>query len=158
MKENIEAYFQVGTILGMSYPPAMYSKSGEGYEESLLKVLRDDFFSCIELTQITDDTLREKVKRLLAQSHMKICYGAPVSYTHLDVYKRQMLKEAHLLFDVTDVRETAILESKANAYAAVILPGVEELPSSTAEALEKSGAVIIGTGLTFRNSLSLIHI
>ena len=32
MKENIEAYFQVGTILWMSYPPAMYSKSGEGYE------------------------------------------------------------------------------------------------------------------------------
>ena len=76
MKENIEAYFQVGTILWMSYPPAMYSLSGEGYEESLLKILRDDFFSCIELTQITDDTLREKVKKLLAQSHMKICYGA----------------------------------------------------------------------------------
>ena len=76
--------------------------------------------------------------------------GAEAQKEYLGIYK--MLKEAHLLFDVTDVRETAILESKANAYAAVILPGVEELPSSTAEALEKSGAVIIGTGLTFRNS------
>lgn len=76
MKESIETYFQMGTILWMSYPPAMYGQSFGGYEESLLKVLRDDFFSCIELTQIKDDALREKVRRLLAQSHMKICYGA----------------------------------------------------------------------------------
>lgn len=47
MKENIEAYFQVGTILWMSYPPAMYGQSFGSYEDSLLKVLRDDFFSCI---------------------------------------------------------------------------------------------------------------
>ena len=76
MKESIETYFQVGTILWMSYPPAMYGQSFGGYEESLLKVLRDDFFSCIELTQIKDDRLRERVKQLLAQSHMKVCYGA----------------------------------------------------------------------------------
>lgn len=76
MKESIETYFQVGTILWMSYPPAMYGQSFGGYEESLMKVLRDDFFSCIELTQIKDDKLRERVKCLLAQSHMKVCYGA----------------------------------------------------------------------------------
>lgn len=76
MKENIEAYFQVGTILWMSYPPAMYGQSFGSYEDSLLKVLRDDFFSCIELTQIKDDKLRERVKHLLSQSHMKVCYGA----------------------------------------------------------------------------------
>lgn len=69
MKENIEAYFQVGTILWMSYPPAMYGQSFGSYEDSLLKVLRDDFFSCIELTQIKDDKLRERVKHLLSQSH-----------------------------------------------------------------------------------------
>ena len=73
MKENIEAYFQVGTILWMSYPPAMYGQSFGSYEDSLLKVLRDDFFSCIELTQIKDDKLRERVKHLLSQSHMKVC-------------------------------------------------------------------------------------
>ena len=76
MKESIETYFQVGTILWMSYPPAMYGQEFGGYEESLLRVLRDDFFSCIELTQIPEDAMRRRVRDLLAQSHMKVCYGA----------------------------------------------------------------------------------
>lgn len=76
MKESIYKYFQVGTILWMSYPPSMYGNAFDGYEESLLKILRDDYFNCIELTQIKDNVLRERVRGLLAQSHMKICYGA----------------------------------------------------------------------------------
>lgn len=60
----------------MSYPPAGYGGSEEGYLESLLKVLGDEYFNAIEITQIKDDKLRERVKGLLAQSHMKVCYGA----------------------------------------------------------------------------------
>lgn len=76
MRESIHTYFKVGTILWMSYPPSMYGTTFGGYEDSLKKVLRDDYFDCIELTQIPDDALREKTKKLLEQSHMKICYGA----------------------------------------------------------------------------------
>lgn len=76
MKENICCYFQVGTILWMSYPPAMYGQEFGGYEDSLKKVLRDPYFQAIEVTQIQDDRLREKVRHELAQSHMKVCYGA----------------------------------------------------------------------------------
>lgn len=74
MKESIYTYFDVGTILWMSYPPAMYGEGG--YEESLLKILRDDFFTCIELTQVKDDAARERTRKLLEQSHMRVCYGA----------------------------------------------------------------------------------
>ena len=74
MKESIYTYFDVGTILWMSYPPVMYPEWG--YEESLLKVLRDDFFTCIELTQVKDEMVRKRTGELLAQSHMKVCYGA----------------------------------------------------------------------------------
>jgi sugar phosphate isomerase/epimerase len=40
------------------------------------RILRDDYFDAIEITQIKDDTLRAEAKALLAQSHMKVCYGA----------------------------------------------------------------------------------
>lgn len=121
MKENIEAYFQMGTILWMSYPPAMYSKSGEGYEESLLKILRDDFFSCIELTQITDDTLREKVKKLLTQSHMKICYGAQPRLLSTGLNPNALEEEERLKAEQTlleGIDEAAYLGAKGIAFLA----------------------------------------
>lgn len=71
MRESIHKYFQVGTILWMSFPPTSYD-----YKESLLTVLRDDYFDTIELTHVSDDELRRETKELLAQSHMKVCFGA----------------------------------------------------------------------------------
>ena len=71
MKESIHTYFQIGTVFWMSYPPALWD-----HEEALIKVLSDDFFDCIELTQIKEDKLRDRTKALLEQSHMKVCYGA----------------------------------------------------------------------------------
>ncbi len=71
MKESIHKYFQVGTILWMSYPPAKYE-----YKDSLCRILKDDYFDAVEITQIRDDRLRAETKALLEQSHMKVCYGA----------------------------------------------------------------------------------
>lgn len=71
MKESIHAYFKMGTILWMSYPPARYD-----YEESLYRILKDDFFDAIEITHIEDDEVRRKTKAALEQSHIKVCYGA----------------------------------------------------------------------------------
>ncbi len=71
MRDSIHKYFQVGTILWMSYPPAKYD-----YKDSLMRILRDDYFDAIEITQIKEDELRAEAKALLAQSHMKVCYGA----------------------------------------------------------------------------------
>lgn len=71
MKDSIHKYFNIGTILWMSYPPTKYD-----YKETLKKVLTDDYFDAIEITQIKDDELRAETKALLDQSHIKVCYGA----------------------------------------------------------------------------------
>lgn len=71
MKDSIHKYFKVGTILWMSYPPARYD-----HIDSLKRVLRDDYFDAIEITQIKDDKLRAETKELLEQSHITVCYGA----------------------------------------------------------------------------------
>lgn len=121
MKESIYKYFQVGTILWMSYPPAMYGGTFGGYEDSLLKVLRDDYFNCIELTQIKDDGLRERVKKLLAQSHMKVCYGAQPRLLGSGLNPNDIDEEKRLLAEKTlleGVDEAHYLGAKGIAFLA----------------------------------------
>lgn len=69
MRDSIHRYFQIGTIQWMSYPgvPAL---------ETLEKLGADDFFDAVEVCQIHDDEERAKAKQLLAQSGLKVCYGA----------------------------------------------------------------------------------
>lgn len=69
MRESIHKYFQVGTIRWMSFPKM-------GVLESIRRIAADDYFDAIEITKCKDDEEREAVKKLLEQSHMKICYGA----------------------------------------------------------------------------------
>lgn len=47
-----------------------------GTVESIRRIAADDYFDAIEVTKCADKEEREIVRRLLAQSHMKICYGA----------------------------------------------------------------------------------
>ncbi|MDD7201191.1 MAG: sugar phosphate isomerase/epimerase, partial [Spirochaetales bacterium] len=69
MKESIHAYFQLGTILWMSYPnrPVL---------DAVKAIARDPFFDAIEITQNKDDGSRAEEKKLLDQSHLRVCYGA----------------------------------------------------------------------------------
>lgn len=69
MKDPISKYFQVGTIQFMSHPT---------YDilESIKTIACDDFFDAIEVTKFVDDDTREKAKKLLEASHLKVCYGA----------------------------------------------------------------------------------
>ena len=69
MKESIHKYFQMGTILWMSYPnrPVL---------EAVKAIARDPFFDAIEITQNKDDGSREEERKLLGQSHLTVCYGA----------------------------------------------------------------------------------
>ena len=67
MKESIHKYFQVGTIQWMSYPQ-------RDPMESLKAICKDDFFDAIELKGYGDKN--EEAKKLLEQSHLKVCYGA----------------------------------------------------------------------------------
>lgn len=71
MKDPIQKYFYVGTIQWMSYPPADYSLL-----DSVRAICCDEYFGALEVTQIAGDEEREKVRKMLAQSHLKVCYGA----------------------------------------------------------------------------------
>ena len=67
MKDSIHKYFLVGTIQWMSYPLS-------DPMDSLKAICRDEFFDAIELKGYGDKN--EEAKKLLEQSHMKVCYGA----------------------------------------------------------------------------------
>jgi len=67
MNESIHKYFKVGTIQWMSFPLS-------DPMDSLKAICRDDFFDAIELKGFGDKN--EEAKKLLDQSHLKVCYGA----------------------------------------------------------------------------------
>ncbi len=67
MNESIHKYFQVGTIQWMSYP-------NSDPMDSLRAICRDDFFDAVELKGYGERN--EEAKKLLEQSHLKVCYGA----------------------------------------------------------------------------------
>ena len=69
MKDSIKKYFQVGTITWMSYP-------GVPQNDVIRKIAKDDWFDAVEVCKYADDEAREEGKKLLAQSHLKVCYGA----------------------------------------------------------------------------------
>lgn len=71
MKDPIQKYFQVGTIQWMSHPPKSYELL-----DSIKTIATDEFFTAVEVTKVADDETRAKVKKMLEQSHMKVCYGA----------------------------------------------------------------------------------
>ena len=71
MRDSIHKYFQIGTIQWMSHPPADYEVL-----DSIKTICCDDFFDALEVTQMKDDTIRQKSKDMLAQAHMRVCYGA----------------------------------------------------------------------------------
>lgn len=70
MKDSIHKYFKVGVVQWMIHPAARYD-----FLESLKTLACDDFFDAIEVGQIKDDKAREAAKQILADSHMKVCYG-----------------------------------------------------------------------------------
>lgn len=71
MKDPIQKYFQVGTIQWMTHPARCYS-----VVDSVKIICCDEYFDAYEITHVADPEEREKVKHMLEQSHMKVCYGA----------------------------------------------------------------------------------
>ena len=74
MKESIHKYFLIGTLHFASYPAAA---NGDGpILETLSNILRDEFFSAVEITWMKDPIVRMKAKEMLKVSGIHICYGA----------------------------------------------------------------------------------
>ncbi|MCL4415654.1 MAG: sugar phosphate isomerase/epimerase, partial [Actinobacteria bacterium] len=64
----------VGIVSFMAYPQII---KGEGpIVESLIKILKDPFFSLIEITHIKDTSERKKLKSLIEISNIKVSFGA----------------------------------------------------------------------------------
>ncbi len=69
MKDSIHKYFQIGTIQWMSHP---------SYDvlDSIRKIACDDFFDALEVCKFNDDETRTKARDMMAQAHLRVCYGA----------------------------------------------------------------------------------
>lgn len=105
MKDFIQKYFRVGTLVWMSYPFITYD-----ILDSLKKLMKDEYFSAIEITHIPDHKLREEVKFLLAQSHLYVCYGVQpkllaehLNPNDVDDVKREMAES--ILMEAIDEAE-----------------------------------------------------
>ena len=74
MKESLLSTMQVGIVHFMAYPECM---KGEGpIYDTLTKIVEDEFFSAVEISWIRDPAERQRVKALLAASHLTVGYGA----------------------------------------------------------------------------------
>ena len=69
MRESIHKYFRLGTIQWMSYPRM-------DPMESLKRICRDPDFDAVEVKGWGGIPQDGEGKRLLAQSHLKVCFGA----------------------------------------------------------------------------------
>ncbi|HHX59239.1 MAG TPA: sugar phosphate isomerase/epimerase [Epulopiscium sp.] len=73
MIESMHKYMKVGLIHFMAYPETM---KGEGpILETVKKIALDDYFTAIELTNIVDDAVRKKVKKLIDTANLDIAFG-----------------------------------------------------------------------------------
>ncbi len=74
MDKNIRNYIKVGLIHFMAYPNTI---KGEGpIEETMKRILEDDYFDAVEVTWIKDDAVRSSVKNMIDVSSMEVFYGA----------------------------------------------------------------------------------
>lgn len=102
MKDPIQKYFDVGTIAWMSYPPQSYPLL-----EAVKKIACDEYLSAIEITHIEDAKVRGQVRDMLAQSHMKVCYGAQPGLLGTgknpnDIDEERRLEAQKILMDAVD--------------------------------------------------------
>lgn len=74
MKDSLQSYMQVGIVHFMAFPQCM---GGQGpIYDTLTRIVEDEFFSAVEITWIKDPAERQRVKGLLAASHLTVGYGA----------------------------------------------------------------------------------
>ena len=120
MVESWYRYMNVGTIHFMSFPDMAK------FEETVGKVLQDDFFTAIEMTRIKDDKVREEVKGMLAASHMVLAYGAqPVLLSNkLDINSLNDEERKKAVAEVKKcIEEAAYLGAKGVAVLSGPHPG-----------------------------------
>jgi sugar phosphate isomerase/epimerase len=94
MTESIHKYAKIGLVHFMAYPNTI---KGEGpIEETIKKIVLDDYFDAIEITWVKDKSTRANVKKMLDSSHLSVAYGAQprllttgMNMNHLNEVERQ---------------------------------------------------------------------
>jgi sugar phosphate isomerase/epimerase len=122
MKDSLQSYMQVGIVHFMAYPECM---KGEGpIYDTLTKIVEDEFFSAVEITWIKDPAERQRVKTLLATSHMTVGYGAQpcllsqkLNLNHFDEGERKRA--------VDQVKACIDEAAEVGAGAVAVLSGVD---------------------------------
>jgi sugar phosphate isomerase/epimerase len=106
MVESWYQYMNVGTLHFMSFPEV---GKGEGpVTETLEKILRDDFFTAVEITHIKDDSVREQVKKMLETSHVVSSYVT------------------HPMLLANKLNINSLIEEERKKAVAVVKTGIEE--------------------------------
>ena len=114
MKESIHKYFQIGTIQWMSHP-------NRDVLDSINIIACDEYFDAIEIGRFTDEETRAKAKRLLEQSHLKVCYGAQTRLLGTDLNPNSLNEDIRKQTEDTlieAVDEAEYLGARAIAFLA----------------------------------------
>jgi len=122
MRDALHNYMQVGIVHFMAFPECL---KGEGpVYDTLTKIVEDDFFGAVEISWIKDPAERQRVKGLLASSHMTVGYGAQpclltqkLNLNHFDAAER---KKA-----VDQVKACIDEAAEVGAGAVAVLSGVD---------------------------------
>lgn len=93
MEATFRDYMKVGIILHMAYDGLA---TGEGpILENLKKVVCDEYFEAVEVTQMKDRVVRKKAKEMIECAHMEVAYGGQtrlltkgLNINHLDEEER----------------------------------------------------------------------
>lgn len=137
MDKAMRRYMKVGIILHMAYNGLA---AGEGpILETLKKIVIDDYFEAVEITQIKDDAVRKAAKEMIECGHMSVAYGGQprmllsgMNINHLDEEKR--LQALNSLKQGID----EAYEIKAQGFSFLAGHYEEETKEKSFEALLKS--------------------
>ena len=115
MRESIHKYFQVGTIRWMSFP-------NRSVVDQVKRVAVDDYFDAIEVTKCADDAEREEVKKILEQSHLKVCYGAQPRLLGPKLLLVVLISAANFAAYGAGPMRAALSISKSNTSSSTFMP------------------------------------
>ncbi|MGI6668941.1 MAG: sugar phosphate isomerase/epimerase family protein [Acetivibrionales bacterium] len=119
MKESIHKYFKVGVVHFMSFPQTF---NGEGpIVQTLQKILEDDYFDAVEISWIKSNEVRSRVRRMLDEAGITVCYGAQprlltTGFNPNAINEEERLKAQATLIEAID--EASYLGAKGIAFFA----------------------------------------
>jgi len=73
LKGSIHSYMKLGTVLGMSFPEA--TQGGEAFLGALKRIVKDDFFSVVEMEKVKEESIRKRAMEFISQSRLEVGFS-----------------------------------------------------------------------------------